>query len=325
MEHLSTLLRPIRQSLLKFFNIEAKGHALYKSAAIGTFIVLLTGCAQSTPDLPGAVLREETVALPTGAPTLAPSPVNTRVMPVEALTPEPTPTITPLPDEARGLVVEAIDGDTVAIVLEGDSPSQAYVVRYIGIDAPPIDDPWGAVAQETNRQMTNLKVVRLVKDETNFDDEGRLLRYVYIGDEMMSTFMAEQGLARADSIEPNTRFQNEIEAAESTARTSRLGLWGPSPTATTARQPVITPIIESDTPEPEPATPDATTTGTVTVEPEETGESEPEAATATPTGETEETVTVTPTPDSTPTVEETPTPTSTGDEADENSDLQGPQ
>lgn len=293
MEHLSTLLRLIRQILLKFFTVEAKGHTRYQSAAMAVLILLLAGCAQSTPDSSGAVLHEEVVALPTGVPTLEPSPVNTRVMPVAALTPESTPTITPLPDEARGLVVEVIDGATVAVVLEGDSPSQAYVVRYIGITAPPLDDPWGAVAQETNRKMTNLKVVRLVKDETNFDDEGRLLRYVYLGNEMMSTFMAGQGLARADSVAPNTRFQNEIKAAESTARTNRLGLWGPSPTATTARRPVV-PAIGSGTREPESTTPGAT--GTVTVEPEETGTSEPEATATTPTGATEETVTVTPTP-----------------------------
>ena len=60
------------------------------------------------------------------------------------------------------------DGDTIAVVMAGDPPSRVYTVRYLGIDAPPNepDSPWGRVAYETNRKLTNLKAVRLVRDQS---------------------------------------------------------------------------------------------------------------------------------------------------------------
>jgi endonuclease YncB( thermonuclease family) len=228
-------------------------------------IGVLTACGQAETSLPaGAAPRAETVELPTSQPTTAPSPVSTRVLPLETYMPVPTtpltPTITPIPDEARGLVVQVIDGDTVGVVMEGDPPSRVYLVKYIGVDAPPNtpDEPWGVVAYETNRKMTNLKVARLVRDQTNFDDEGRLLRYVYVGDKLMSIVLAEQGLVRADSVEPNTRFAGDIQEAETQARNGRLGLWGPPPTPTPGQP---QPTVPGETP-------GATVTGTVTVAPE---------------------------------------------------------
>jgi endonuclease YncB( thermonuclease family) len=158
-------------------------------------------------------------------------------MPLEVMTTVPTspltPTLTPIPDEVRALVVEVIDGDTIAVVMAGDPPSRVYVVRYLGIDAPPNapDSPWGRVAHETNRKLTNLKAVRLVRDQSDQDEEGRLLRHVFIGNDLLSILLAEQGLARADVTEPDVRYQAEIEEAEERARNNRLGLWGQSPTS----------------------------------------------------------------------------------------------
>jgi endonuclease YncB( thermonuclease family) len=164
-------------------------------------------------------------------------------------------------------------------------------VRYIGVTAPSTDTAWGVVAQEVNRKLTSMKVARLVRDETDFDDEGNLLRYVYIGQQLMSVILAEQGLVRADITEPNSDFREEILEAEARAREAGLGLWGAPPTATpgrsravtstpirtaTAPSPVSTPTVvespspagsatpagesstQADTPEPESATPEAT-------------------------------------------------------------------
>lgn len=229
-------------------------------------IALFAGCNLAGNPTPQGRLvpRTATIELPTAAPVGEPSPANTRVLPFETFTPVPTnpitPTITPIPDEAQGLVIEVIDGQTIAVVMKGDPVQQAYLVRYIGIEAPAPDDPWGAVARETNRRMTNLKVVRLVRDETDFDEEGYLLRYVYIHDQLMSIILAEQGLARAEITEPNTRLAEEIRAAEQRAREGNLGLWGerqPTTTPTAARPELPTPtptvliLVVTATPEPE--------------------------------------------------------------------------
>jgi micrococcal nuclease len=202
-------------------------------------------------------------------------------MPLETVTPTPTllvtPSPTPLPDEVRGLVADVISGDTVSVVLEGDPPNRTYQVRYIGIEAPPNEpgEPWGVAAYEANRKMTNMKVVRLVADESKVDDEGNLLRYVYAGDELLSIIMVEQGLARADINPPNTRFGEEIREAEARAREGRLGLWGQPPTPSTATE------EEEETDTPEPTDTDlATSEGTPAASPEATGTEE---ATAEPT------------------------------------------
>ena len=123
---------------------------------------------------PDTVVQAGTVTLPTSAPTPEPTPVNTRVLPVEALTPGFTPTITPIPEEVMGLVVDVIDGDTIAVVLDGDPARQAYQVRYIGIEAPEnlSGDPWGVVAYEVNEQLTKLKIVRFGARSNRFRRRG---------------------------------------------------------------------------------------------------------------------------------------------------------
>jgi|GEM_PF-1314330 len=281
------------------------------------FLLLLSGlvgCVQATPATPGALYRAETVVLPTGGPTPKPTPPSTRVIPLEALTPAPTPTITPLPDDVRALVVDIIDGDTITVVMDGDPPGLTYTVRYLGIDAPPntASIPWGVVAFETNRDLTNGQVVRLERDQTDVDSDSNLLRYVFLDDALLSITLAEQGLARANIVEPDTRFQAEILEAEGRAKAAQLGLWSnrpPTPTPrpavspTTALTGTVTLTVTTVTPETvEPAEstaqPEATeevapaATSEATVEPETTStgeaEVEPTADTLTPepTGET---------------------------------------
>jgi len=158
--------------------------------------------------------------------------------------------------------VGSVDGNTVLVVMEGDSPNQVYAVKYLGIEAPPPDEPWGAVARETNRRLTNFKVVRLVRDKTNFDDEGFLYRYVYVDDQLLSVLLVEQGLARASVNEPDTRFENRILEAEAQAKANKLGLWsGTTPT------PTLAPLVETEesTVEAE-GTPLTTVTVSLTVE-----------------------------------------------------------
>ena len=271
---------------------------LRRVLAVLIALALLAGCSRVTATpLPGAIPRTATVVLPTGGPTAAPSPVNTRVLPTENFTPGPTLTITPIPDEVRGLVVDVVDGDTILVVMDNDPPGRTYQVRYTGIDAPPRspDNPWGMVAYETNRKLIGMKVIRLVRGEREMDDEGRLLRYVYLGDSMMSIIMAERGLARAAVSEPDTAFREEILAAEAQAREGRLGLWGPLPTATPTRAGGAVP----------------TRTGTAAITPEA-------ATTGTPAAGETETPAAGSTGDGAPTTEDTPEPEQTGETGAEN-------
>ena len=309
---------------------------LYKKAGQYSGLLLLSlilaGCGQSTTlgQSSGAAAAGSPIfTLPTSAPTVKSTPVNTRVLPLDSLTPSPSPTITPIPDDVRGLVVQVIDGNTIAVVLEGDSPRQAYEVRYLGIEAPPNTpgQPWGVVAYETNRKMTNLKVVRLVRDQSDLDDEGRLLRYVYVNNQLISIILAEQGLARAAISEPDTSFETDILEAEARAREGRLGIWNnSSPTATPTRGPPLAATTDGST-EPQSApqeTPEATTEPTDQADlttPETTTPTQTPTMTVEPTA-TGAGVTVTATSAARSTTTTTPQPTP--DEAD-SSNLLGPR
>lgn len=258
---------------------------------IGLLLIALSvigvGCSGASNP---AEQRRQSLTLPTQEPTVAPSPSSTRVMPVEVLTPPPTTTITPIPDEALGLVVEVIDGNTLAVVLDGDPANLAYTVKLLGIEVPDTASPWGTVAYEANQRLANLKVARLVKDETDYDEDGNLLRYVYVDNQMLNVLLTESGLTTAQIVEPNTRFEMEIEAAEARAQEGRLGLWSQqTPTPTVER--VVTVSVDE--------------TGSATATPAETDATdEPEATEETIATPTETaTTTATPEPTSEPTTE----------------------
>lgn len=268
----------MRNSNALFGRYAKNRQLLWSGLFLALMMVFGSGCGgpNSSNDL-----SRQPLELPTQEPTVAPSPSSTRVMPIEVLTPPPTATITPIPDEALGLVVEVIDGDTLAVVLDGDPADLAYTVKLLGIEAPSTSEPWGTVAYEVNQQLANLKVVRLVRDSTNYDDDGNLLRYIYIDNQMLNILLTEQGLANAQITEPDTSFETEIEAAEARAREGRLGLWSQqTPTPTVARATVPPEEIERATPtsaaanaidEPD-ATEEATTVPTETATPEPTAE-----------------------------------------------------
>lgn len=291
----------------------------YWRQSLGLALILLAGCTQggtfsSSSD---SGLTEAPLELPTRGPTTAPTPANTRVLPLDSLTPSPTPTITPIPAEVLGLVVQVIDGDTIAVVMEGDPPALAYEVSYIGVEAPPNTpaNPWGVVSYETNRKMTGLKVVRLVRDETELDEEGRLLRHVYVDNQLMSIILAEQGLVEAVDPGQNREFQAEIAEAEARAAAANLGLWGeaaPTATATRAEAEATAESVDETETTPAAETTAPAETGTPAAEP---GQSTPEL-----TAEPEETPLPTeespaePTTEATPTRTPTPEPVATEDE-----------
>ncbi|MDM8530966.1 thermonuclease family protein [Anaerolineales bacterium HSG25] len=224
---------------------------------ISSLLLFLSACGEvATPNRPMAPLVD---ALPTINLNAVPTPTSTLVL--SQVTPTTTPTVTPIPDEVKGFVVDVLDGDTIAVVMEGDSFQQAYIVRYIGVDAPEktAKTPWGQVAYEQNRDYLQLKAVRLVRDQTDFDEEGNLLRYVYLGEELVNVWLVENGLAEAISSEPNVMFRPEIGAGERLAQESGLGLWGPDPTATPKWiRPTANPETADIAPTPEDSSPDST-------------------------------------------------------------------
>jgi len=127
---------------------------------------------------------------------------------------------------AAPLVTRVIDGDTIEVDIDGT----IYKVRYIGLDAPELDDKqpeYCALAQEAtryNRQLVEGKTIRLEKDISETDKYERLLRYVYVDDIFVNAELVRQGLAWAKVYEPDTKYQDIIEKAEAEARKDKIGL-----------------------------------------------------------------------------------------------------
>lgn len=123
------------------------------------------------------------------------------------------------------LVTRVIDGDTIEI--EGGQR-----IRYIGIDTPETSDPrtgvqcYGKEATSKNRALVEGKKVRLEKDVSETDKYGRLLRYVFIGDQLINEVLVKEGYAFSSPYPPDIKYQSKFDSAEKYARENDEGLWG---------------------------------------------------------------------------------------------------
>ncbi len=146
--------------------------------------------------------------------------------------------------EPRGFetadVVEVIDGDTIRVEVTdrtdgpgaGDTvPGTVYTVRLIGIDAPESVDPrtpvecFGREAKAAATALLEGSEVRLVKDVEDTDGFGRLLRYVYFGDELANARLVANGYAYAFTHPPNVRHSGLFVEMHREARAFARGLW----------------------------------------------------------------------------------------------------
>ena len=122
------------------------------------------------------------------------------------------------------LVDRVVDGDTIEL-------SDGRKVRYIGIDTPETKDPrkevqcFGEEASAYNQDLVEGKVVALEADVADKDQYDRLLRYVWLEDEMINKKLVAEGYAYASSYPPNVKYQAQFKLAQQQAREQNLGLW----------------------------------------------------------------------------------------------------
>lgn len=124
----------------------------------------------------------------------------------------------------RAIVTRVIDGDTIEL-------TDRRRVRYIGIDTPETVDPrrpvecFGREAAGENRNLVEGKEVRLEKDISDVDRYGRLLRYVYVDDQMINEVLVRGGFAHASTFPPDVKYQDQFRNVEREARDNNRGLW----------------------------------------------------------------------------------------------------
>lgn len=125
------------------------------------------------------------------------------------------------PGAETGIVLDVLDGDTIDVEINGIE----HRVRYIGINAPEWDEVCGREATDANNALVGGQTVTLVKDVSETDRYGRLLRYVYVGDVFVNGKLVAEGWAEARSYPPDTAQDALLEELEAQAREAWIGCY----------------------------------------------------------------------------------------------------
>ena len=134
------------------------------------------------------------------------------------------PTNQPETDKQIAIVARVIDGDTIEL-------TNGKKVRYLGINTPETKAPkkiiecFGKEASQRNRELVEGKQIALEKNVSETDKYGRLLRYVYVDDQMVNELLVKEGFAQVSAYPPDVKYQELFIKAEQKAREQKLGLW----------------------------------------------------------------------------------------------------
>jgi micrococcal nuclease len=144
------------------------------------------------------------------------------------------------PGHEIGEVTRVVDGDTIEVRITGrvDGPGAgdtrtggSYDVRLIGIDTPESVKPnspvecFGREASAAAKALLQGSDVKLVKDVEETDRYDRLLRYVYLGQELANARLVVNGYAAAYTYPPNVRHSELFVQLQRDAREHNRGLW----------------------------------------------------------------------------------------------------
>jgi len=81
-------------------------------------------------------------------------------------------------------------------------------------------------AAEINKDLVLGKTVKLVKDVSETDEYGALLRFVYVGNIFVDDYLVKVGAAKIMTVPPDTEFKDEFLESQNYAKENKLGLWG---------------------------------------------------------------------------------------------------
>jgi endonuclease YncB( thermonuclease family) len=116
-------------------------------------------------------------------------------------------------------VVHIVDGDTIDVEFDG----LRHRIRYVGMNTPESNEPCFAEATAANVALVANKTVTLVKDVSETDQYGRLLRYVYVGDVFVNAELVKEGYAEVVSYPPDTAQFEYFKQLEQQAHDANIG------------------------------------------------------------------------------------------------------
>ncbi|MEX1030777.1 MAG: thermonuclease family protein [Paenibacillaceae bacterium] len=128
-------------------------------------------------------------------------------------------------------VTHVVDGDTMKVTLE-DGHATEETIRLLLVDTPetvhPSKEvqPFGPEASAYAKRILTNQEIQLEIDVSQRDKYGRLLVYLWIGDQMFNEMLLEEGLARvAYVIPPNIKYINQFRAIQQKSQKSAKGIW----------------------------------------------------------------------------------------------------
>jgi endonuclease YncB( thermonuclease family) len=193
-------------------------------------------------------VTEAGAATNTSSPTRTPSPTT-----IQDLFPSATPASTPITrpsatfasypvvvdswcapwntERTKGFVTRAISADTIEVYVNGEF----FEVRYIGLEAPAASvygEAMSEAATKKNQELVEGKTVLLIKDVSDTDEGGRLLRYVISGVYFINREILEMGYASAISNPPDLTCDVVFQESQRLAKAQSLGIWSQAPLET---------------------------------------------------------------------------------------------
>ena len=125
-------------------------------------------------------------------------------------------------------VDRVVDGDTLKVTLE----EREETIRLLLVDTPetkhpskPVQ-PFGPEASDFAKDQLEGKKVGIEIDVSERDKYGRLLAYVWIGDQMFNEMLLEEGLARVAYIyQPNVKYVDQFQKIQRQAQEKGKGIW----------------------------------------------------------------------------------------------------
>lgn len=115
-----------------------------------------------------------------------------------------------------------MDGDTIKVMIDGIT----FTVRYIGMDAPEYGKNKAYYSNEArlkNAELVYAREITLFTDGAQTDPDGRLLRYVKVGETFVNLELVRLGFAR---ITPGSACETVFQSAQDLASANKTGLWG---------------------------------------------------------------------------------------------------
>lgn len=144
----------------------------------------------------------------------------------ELSSPETSQTSQAPHEEKTHYVTRVIDGDTF-------TTSDGKTIRMIGMNTPELyprdgssSECYAVEARARTIELIHNKNIRLVRDISETDKYGRLLRYVFVNDVFVNEELVTGGFARVRAYKPDTMHHTKLLAAMHQAKNTQRGLWG---------------------------------------------------------------------------------------------------